>query len=201
MARHHEPFQALGPVDWASIPPEKLPDLLAETFADAQTIIDSLPAPSTHLEATGSTSSIGRARSNTDPASPSAVINPSPAPRQSGASYKLARDLMKEWKEVKVNPRENPLSINVYKAPGKDGQGAWFARRSVHDGIPFEKWRLGLEREFSESMKVQEGPGSGCIRGISADRRIEHHVVDDIGKAEGTYRIHTLLSISVFHPP
>ncbi|KAL2752690.1 hypothetical protein ACRALDRAFT_1077851 [Sodiomyces alcalophilus JCM 7366] len=175
---------SLSPADWASISPEKLPDLLAETFADAQTIIDSLPVPSPLLKANGPTSSTRRTRSNTDPATLSTAINRSLSPRQSGASLKLAQDLMKEWREVKVNARENPLSINVYKLPAKDGKGAWFARRSVHDGLPFEKWKLGLEREFVESMKVQDGPGAGCIRGIGADKRVEHHVVDGAGKVE-----------------
>ncbi|ROT35859.1 hypothetical protein SODALDRAFT_352738 [Sodiomyces alkalinus F11] len=184
MPPHHEPLNSLGPADWTTVSPEELPDLITETFADAQTIIDSLPVPSTLQKATKSTSSSRRARSHTDPPTPSTAINRSLSPRQSGASLKLVQDLMKEWKAVKINSRENPLSINVYKLAAKDGRGAWFARRSVHDGLSFEKWKLGLEREFAESMKVQDGPGAGCIRGIGADKRVEHHLLEDVGKAE-----------------
>ncbi|KLU89357.1 hypothetical protein MAPG_08328 [Magnaporthiopsis poae ATCC 64411] len=43
---HHKPFKALSPIDWESVPSsEALPDFLLNTFADAQTIIDSIPLP------------------------------------------------------------------------------------------------------------------------------------------------------------
>lgn len=77
------------------------------------------------------------------------------------------------------------MGISVYKLAGKDGKGAWFARRSVHEGLGFEKWKKGLEREFPETMKVQGGPGVGNIRGIGGERRVEHKVVDGVGKMEG----------------
>lgn len=184
MAPHHEPFKALCPVDWDSVPTDSLDGFLADTFSNAQTVIDSLPVPAA-IEAAAASSTARRGRSHTDPPLPSAAINRSLSARQSGAAMSTAQDLMKEWKEVKVNPRENPLSVNVYKLAAKDGRGSWFARRSIHDGMTFEKWKLGLEREFAESMKVQAGPGGGSIRGIGADKKAEHHVVDGVGKAEG----------------
>lgn len=186
MAKHHEAFQALGPIDWDSIPADGLADFLPETLAGAQTIIDSIPVPAPVKAA--ASSAHRRARSQTDPPAPSAALNSSLSARHSGASLQQAQDLMKEWKEVKVNARDNPLSINVYKLAAKDGRGAWFARRSVHDGLTFEKWKLGLEREFLESMKVQTGPGAGSIRGIGADKRVEHHVAEAAGRAEGKPR-------------
>lgn len=181
MPSHHEPFAALGPVDWSAVPADDLPSFLADTFASAQTIIDSIPVPAPVQAATAAR----RARAQTDPPQPSVALNAAMAARQSGTSIRTAQDLMKEWKDVKVNPKDNPLAINVYKLAAKDGRGSWFARRSIHDGLPFATWKLGLEREFAESIKVQTGPGGGSIRGIGADQKVEHHVVRDAGKAEG----------------
>ncbi|GKT87818.1 LOW QUALITY PROTEIN: reticulocyte-binding protein 2 like protein A [Colletotrichum tofieldiae] len=151
MAPHHEPFKGLAPVKWEAVAQEDPKEFMKNVFADAQTIVDSIPVP---------------------------------AARQTGAALRLSQDLSKEWKEVKVNARDNPLAINVYKLAAKDGKGSWFARRSVHDGLTFEKWKLGLEREFAESMKVQSGPGAGAIRGIGAEKRVVHEVVEGSGKME-----------------
>ncbi|KAG7124737.1 hypothetical protein HYQ45_001129 [Verticillium longisporum] len=180
MPSHHEPFAALGPVDWSTVPADDLSSFLADTFASAQTIIDSIPVPAPVQAATAAR----RSRAQTDPPQPSVALNAAMAARQSGASIKTAQDLMKEWKEVKVNAKDNPLAINVYKLAAKDGRGSWFTRRSIHDGLTFDKWKLGLEREFAESMKVQTGPGGGSIRGIGADKKVEDHFVREAGKAE-----------------
>lgn len=75
--------------------------------------------------------------------------------------------------------------MTVYKLAGKDGKGAWFARRSVHEGLGFEKWKKGLQREFPKTMEVHGGPGEGNIRGIGAERRVERRVVESVGTAEG----------------
>ncbi len=88
-----------------------------------------------------------------------------------------------------MNPKENPLGMSVYKCSGKDGKGAWFARRSVHEGLGFTKWKKGLEREFPETMKVQGGPGEGSIRGIGGERRVEYKNVEGVGKLEGKSKL------------
>jgi hypothetical protein len=75
--------------------------------------------------------------------------------------------------------------MSVYKLAGKDGRGAWFARRSVHEGMGFMKWKLGLQREFPETLEVQGGPGEGNIRGIGGERRVERGVVEGVGCVEG----------------
>ncbi|KAK5627877.1 hypothetical protein RRF57_003592 [Xylaria bambusicola] len=95
-----------------------------------------------------------------------------------------AKELRKEWKEVKVNPRDNPLELNVYKLPAKDGRGAWFARRSIHNGQSFKKWKTGIEREFAESLKVQGQPGDGKIRGLGADACVVDRTMDGYGKMQ-----------------
>lgn len=73
----------------------------------------------------------------------------------------------------------------VYKLSSKDGKGAWFARRSVHEGLGFSRWKKGLEKEFPETLKVQGGPGEGNIRGIGGEKRVEDMKVDGVGKVEG----------------
>ncbi|KAK1987232.1 hypothetical protein LZ30DRAFT_580532 [Colletotrichum cereale] len=181
MVPHHEPFKGLSPVKWEAVAQEDPQDFMKGVFADAQTIVDSIPVPAAVKQAVASQ---GRARSHTDPPLPVAEINRALSQRQTGASLRLSQDLSKEWKEVKVNARDNPLAINVYKLASKDGKGSWFARRSIHDGLTFEKWKLGLEREFAESMKVQSGPGAGAIRGIGAEKRVVHQAVEGSGKME-----------------
>jgi hypothetical protein len=86
---------------------------------------------------------------------------------------------------VKLSPKDNPLGISVYKLGAKDGKGSWFARRSIHEGLGFEEWKRGLEREFPETMKGQSGPGQGNIRGIGAEKRVEYRRVEGSGKMEG----------------
>lgn len=194
---HHEPLKALGPIDWTDVAGDDLKHFLSTTFSSAQTVIDSIPPHPTqvtlHQQA-------GRARSHTDssilvqldPSSQAArtgrehantTASATDAPSAAAADADAAQ-LRKEWKEVKVPPRDNPMDICVFKLAGKDGRGAWFARRSLHAGVPFAKFRLGLEREFGETMKNSRGPGTGNVRGIGAERRAEHMVCDGVGKAE-----------------
>lgn len=173
----HEPFKALGPVEWNDVPQDSLPQFLDDIFSETQTVIESIPTPT----ATNTSGATGRARSKTE----SAALHPSGiqrgvSQRQKAASLSQAVNLRKEWKEIKVNPKENSLGINVYKLSSKDGRGSWFARRSVHEGLSFENWKQGLAMEFAETMKVQGSPGSGNIRGIGADKKVEDKTVEDV---------------------
>ncbi|KAI1378258.1 hypothetical protein F4677DRAFT_388998 [Hypoxylon crocopeplum] len=172
MPSAHEAFKALGPINWDDITQDQLETFLKNTFSDAQCIVDSIP-----VSLTSSSQKAGRTRSAIDSNLPSL---PSRAPQSSDCTT----ELRKEWKEVKVNPRENPLGIDVYKLAAKDGKGAWFARRSVHDGLTFEKWKLGMEKELDESMKVQGKPGDGSIRGIGADKKVVNQTVEGSGRMQ-----------------
>lgn len=179
MTNLHDVFKALAPIDYEGIDQNNLESFLTCIFEDAQCIIDSIPgasAPKTAPQATG------RQRSATD----SAVAKK--AGRAAPPSDR-AESLRKEWKEVQVNPRENPLGVSVYRLAAKDRKGAWFARRSVHKGLTFDRWKLGMETEFAESLKVQGAPGEGKIRGIGADKRAVSRVVEGCGKMEGSYKI------------
>ncbi len=196
MAKHHEPLKALAPIDWAEVPQEDggLDGFLNGVFAEAQVVVDSIPSTTTTTSGSNSTTATGRARAQTDSAvfysgaAAAAATAKDQSPSSSaGPSAEQREQLRKEWKEVKVNPRDNPLGITVYKLAGKDGRGAWFARRSVHEGLSFDRWKAGLEREFAETMKVQGSPGSGNIRGIGADRSVEHKVLDGAGHLNGMF--------------
>ncbi|KAI6785748.1 uncharacterized protein J7T54_006087 [Emericellopsis cladophorae] len=180
---HHEAFTSLCPVDWADVPKDNLKPYLNSVFAEASTVVESIPSPTSKASSSSGSSKKGRARSKTDSAvlengATLPVATSGPGFRPDPATVEQALKLKDEWKDVKVNPRENPLGIQVYKLSAKDGKGAWFARRSVHEGLTFDQWVAGMQREFLESMKVDEGHGSGAIRGLGADQRVENHEID-----------------------
>ncbi|KAI0862361.1 hypothetical protein F4860DRAFT_502745 [Xylaria cubensis] len=157
MPSAHDTFKALGPVEWESFAQEGLAKLMTDIFSDAHCLIDSIPAP---------------------------AVDAGPMPSRATEPSDHAQQLRKEWKEVKVNARDNPLGLGIYKMAAKDGKGAWFARRSIHDGPSFEKWKRGMEREFAESLKVQGQPGDGKIRGLGADKRVEDQTVEACGNIQ-----------------
>ncbi|KAI1169952.1 hypothetical protein F4777DRAFT_595707 [Nemania sp. FL0916] len=161
MPSAHDLFKALGPIDWEQFAQEDAAAHMKDIFQDAHSLIDSIPQTS------ASTSATNESNTNTN----------TPLSDEAAA-------LRKEWKEVKVNARENHAALSVYKLAAKDGKGAWFARRSVHDAPGFERWRFGMEREFPESLKVQGQPGDGKIRGLGADKRVVDQSVDGCGKMQ-----------------
>lgn len=178
MAALHSALQTLSPTPFSSVPSDETEakDYLQEAFAKAQIIIDSVPPPplddsvNTRSRASSSVSGSSGICTSSARADP---LNPSHVPFQ------------KEWGKIKLAPKDNPLGISVYKMAGKDGRGAWFARRSVHEGMGFKKWKLGLQKEFPESMQVQGGPGEGNIRGIGGERMVEKIQIKGTGDIEG----------------
>ncbi|KAI9846065.1 MAG: hypothetical protein M1837_004321 [Sclerophora amabilis] len=179
MAHLHSALQSLAPTDFSSIPLDDLASYLQDTFSTSRLLIDSVPLPSEIP-----TPPVGRSRSNTASSAASSASETSSSARP-GPPAPEHEVLQKEWgKPIKLAAKDNPLGISVYKLSGKDGRGAWFARRSVHEGLGFSKFKRGLEREFPESLKVQGGPGEGNVRGIGGERRVERKVVEGIGVAE-----------------
>lgn len=188
MAALHSALQSLSPTSFDSVPraESEIKDYLQDAFAKAQLILDSVPPPSTD-----STIAATRSRSNTTTSGVSATSEMSVSSARSDPIDPSHVYLQKEWgKPVKLAAKDNPLGMAVYKMAGKDGKGAWFARSSVHEGMGFKKWKLGLQKEFPESMEVQGGPGEGNIRGIGGERRVETIGVQGVGTVEGE----TLLS-------
>ncbi|KAE9379144.1 hypothetical protein N431DRAFT_478218 [Stipitochalara longipes BDJ] len=177
MAALHDALKTLGPLDFDDAPLDDLSPFLSNAFSKAQLIVDSvpIPAPSEEYDSDGRS----RASSTASSASEISISSARSAPPPSNVEA-----LQKEWKQVKMNPKENPLGMSVYKLGGKDGRGSWFARRSVHEGLGFTKWKKALEREFPETMKVQGGPGEGNIRGIGGEQRVAYKNVEGVGKME-----------------
>ena len=181
MAALHSALTSLGPTPYSAVPQdvESITSYLQSAFRSAQTIIDSVPLPPPSGLQTG------RPRSSTSASIASNVSEISSSSARSDPLDPENAPLQKEWgKPIKLNAKDNPLDMSVYKLGGKDGKGAWFARRSVHEGLGFKKWKLGLQREFPESLEVQGGPGEGNIRGIGGERRVERKNVEGVGTVE-----------------
>lgn len=176
--------------------PPPLTNILTTTFSNAQILIDSIPGCSTDPSTaedkpiTNNKKSSGRARSHTDSA-----VSPPPIPPATSLSGKRdehppakeTEKLRTEWKEVRgpSGPKDNPLGIKVFKLAAKDGKGAWFARRSVHFGeVGFEKWRLGLRREFAETSRVRSGEEVKSVRGLGAEKKVGGVTVEGAGGCE-----------------
>jgi hypothetical protein len=193
MAALHEALKALGPVDFSEIPIHDLKLFLADAFSNGQLIVDSVPIPAPSDDS----AALGRSRANTTSSIASSASEISLSSARSSLPPPDVEALQKEWKPVKVNPKENPLGMNVYKLGAKDGKGAWFARKSVHEGLGFTKWKKALEREFPETMKVQGGPGEGNIRGIGGEQRLEFKNIEGVGKMEGKTICHPIASSSL----
>lgn len=185
MSALHDALKTLGPLDYDDTPLDDLKRFLSNAFCKGQLIVDSVPisAPSEEPNLDGRSRASSTASSASEISISSARSTPPPSDVEA---------LQKEWKQVKMSPKENPLGMSVYKLAGKDGRGAWFARRSVHEGLGFTKWKKGLEREFPETMKVQGGPGEGNIRGIGGERRVAYKNVEGLGKMEGRSAFYNL---------
>ncbi|KAF3197023.1 hypothetical protein TWF192_001590 [Orbilia oligospora] len=224
----HQALQSLSPIDESSIPSDQptLQPFLESTFTTAAYVIDTLPIPppapvnfkslpvassSSPSSSTTNSPAGGRSRSTTV----SSAVSGNTSLSTSSSATKLTivpssirpkepeipSVFTKEWKEVKPGGN-NPHDIKVYKLSSKDGGGAWFARRSVHEGIGFARFRKGLRREFEESLERRmgvgrEGSGNGNnnnngeemvipagVRGIGAERRLERRVVKGVGRVD-----------------
>jgi len=178
MAALHDALKSLGPLDITDAPLDDLQPFLSDAFSKGQLLVDSVPIS---VVSEGVASPEGRSRANSAASSASEI---SLSHARSDPPPSDVEALQKEWKPIKLGAKENPLGMSVYKLGGKDGKGSWFARRSVHEGLGFTKWKKGLEREFPETMKTPGGPGEGNIRGIGGERRIEYRTVDGVGKLE-----------------
>jgi hypothetical protein len=179
MAELHEALKALSPTDWDDVPVDDLGPYMTALLTSGELICNSVPPPADGTpfnQATPHFNQPNAATSHKDVVPSQARSHPPDAAHEG---------LQKNWgKAMKFSAKENPLNIAVYKMAGKDRFGAWFARRSVHEGIGFNKFINAMKREFDESLAVEGGPGSGSIRGIGADTRLEKKEVDGLGAVE-----------------
>ncbi|RPB29336.1 hypothetical protein L211DRAFT_4735 [Terfezia boudieri ATCC MYA-4762] len=114
------------------------------------------------------------------PAHPSAA-NPTPE----------NNDIEKLYKSVKLPTTPPPSGdMKLWKFSASDGKGVWFARKSVHGSIGFERFRRGLDVEFAlkesglEGMERQEVPEGrvDSVRGIGCIERVGEKVVEGGGE-------------------
>ncbi|KAF3918522.1 hypothetical protein ABW21_db0207388 [Orbilia brochopaga] len=209
----HSALATLSPIDQSALPDEaSLPQFLDDAFTAAATIVDALPVPPAPLatpatrprsvSAASALSAASSVSTNGNGSTDKLNITPSAArPQPAAAASTYAR----EWKEVKPGGA-NPHDIRVYKLTAKDNGGAWFLRRSVHEGIGFARFRRGLRREFDESLYRRRGVGrenpaapdgmdgnadgwEGMVipqgvRGIGVERRLERRVAKGVGRID-----------------
>jgi hypothetical protein len=178
MAELHQALEVLGPIDWADVP-QDLGPFMKNLFENGELICNSVPPPPG-----------GTAYEASQPSQP----KPDAAKSAKQVVMSDARPvdphpdhvaLQKSWgKPVKLNAKDNPLGISVYKMAAKDRHGAWFARRQVLEGVSLTKVRRAMQREFAESLAQTGGPGAGNVRGIGGDRSLEKKEVDNVGKME-----------------
>jgi hypothetical protein len=182
MSELHEALACLRPKEFSDVPIDDLKTFLPEILSKAEVIANSVPPPpnGTPYESSKHTRIAPEPAINAADLTISEVRRPQPA--------KEHADLQKAWgKPVKLGAKETATGMSVWKCAGHDRHGAWFARSSVHEGLGFTKWKQCMQKEFSESLEVQGGPGEGNVRGIGGDQRLEDIVVEGIGKLEGRW--------------
>lgn len=179
MAELHDALKVLSPTDWDDVHKDNLGSFMSNIFSQSELICNSVPPPpnGTPFQDSKAHFSIpNEARGWKD-------MYASPA--RSHPPHQEHEDLQKNWgKPMKYSQKDNPLNIAIHKMAGKDRHGAWFARRSVHEGMGFSKFRTAMMREFPESLAVQGGPGEGNVRGIGGDQKLETKEVEGVGTAE-----------------
>lgn len=173
MAELHEALKYLGPAKWADIPHEgqELEAYLADLFQHSQLILESVPIPAPddaplppQAQAHGAATKASEV-----------TLSPERPPAPPFGHEKFR----KEWgKPLKIKAQENKLGLSVYKMSGKDSGGAWFGRRSIHEGIGFKRFKRSLEMEFEKSLQEPGPPGTGNVRGIGGEERVEQIKTD-----------------------
>ncbi|KAI9045726.1 uncharacterized protein KD926_007027 [Aspergillus affinis] len=196
MAALQDALESLGPISWDEVPssPDALREYLRDLSHKARLIIDSVPEPPSPVAGTDSSTNLASNASS----SPSARISPSPA--RLGTPDPTLQSLQREWsKPIKTsNTRDNPLELLIHKLQGRDGNGAWFARRSVHEGLSFSKWQAKLSTEMLETLRqnrkrlAKGRTPDQSVRGIGAEEHVEEiEVCDEEGRRIGV--------VNVFH--
>lgn len=173
MAELHEALKWLSPITWSDVPEEDLTSFTTEAAEAGELICNSVPPPANGTPFHTSNPTIR------EPNTAKSAKDVQSSESRAFPPHEEHKQLQKAWgKPYKMNAKDNPLNVAVYKMAGKDRHGAWFARYSVHEGIGFDKFKKALQREFSQSLSVSGGPGAGAVRGLAADRRVERKSVD-----------------------
>ncbi|OJJ78745.1 uncharacterized protein ASPGLDRAFT_53340 [Aspergillus glaucus CBS 516.65] len=189
----HEALQALGPTTWDEIPKSQ-PDLRAylSTLAQqASTIIASVPEPAPSSSHDDDDHHHHHKKEQQNKHGHAYTVTPSST--RLGTTNPEILSLQKQWgKPLKPgNSRDNPQEIPLFKLQAGDGKATWFGRRSVHEGMPFGRWRGKLSSELEETLRLNEGrvekglAPDKVVRGLGAARRVESVDVREEGEGEG----------------
>ncbi|KAK1140360.1 hypothetical protein N8T08_010418 [Aspergillus melleus] len=200
MAALQDALESLGPISWDEVPssPDALREYVRGLSHKARLIIDSVPEPPTNSSSTNLAPANNNNNNNNSSSSPSSRISPSPA--RLGTPDPTLQSLQREWsKPIKTtNAKDNPLELLIHKLQGRDGNGSWFARRSVHEGLSFTNWQAKLSSEMMETLRrnrkrLEKGrTPDQSVRGIGAEEHIEEiEVCDEEGRRMGV--------VNVFH--
>lgn len=158
----HRALEALAPVHWTDVPLDALPRYLTDTFTAGELLCNSVPPPA-----------------NGEPFHAAKPHHPRPNLARSANDmhaslarafppHKHHEELQRHWgKPYKFKAEQNPHAVALYKMAGHDRHGAWFARRSVHEGLGFAQFQKAMRREFPHSLTVPGGPGAGAVRGLA----------------------------------
>lgn len=174
MASLSEALLCLQPTSWDTVPQssEELRKYVRDIFKKSRLVAESVPNPPPYEHDEYYSEEFGTAHST------ARVVPSSTRVAESDAQI---TSMQTQWgKPIKMGgTKENPLGLHVYKLSTGDGKGQWFARRSVHEGLPFTRWRKKLSTEFDETLIVNrmksengETPDS-TIRGIGAEEKVE----------------------------
>ncbi|PWY74011.1 hypothetical protein BO83DRAFT_398448 [Aspergillus eucalypticola CBS 122712] len=207
-----ESLESLSPTTWTDVPstdPAALRAYITDLRTKAHLIVDSVPLPSDDDIQAQQAAYGGHPASKVVRASGAVPVhdlvdhdNGNNGDSSSGSGSGSGKSnnngkgggvqaLRKQWsKPIRVtNSRDNPLQIPIYKLQGGDGKGHWFGRRSVHEGLGFERWREKLSGEMGETLRRnQERVRKGkmpdqAVRGIGAERLVEG--VEVMGGGDG----------------
>lgn len=186
MASLHEALQCLKPTSWDSVPhsPDELRDYVRDIFKNSRLVAESVPDPPAYENQ----------ESNGAESEAETAFRVVPSAARVGETDEEIKSMQKQWgKPIKVGgPKENPLGVHVWKLSANDGGGSWFGRRSVHAGLPYERWQTKLSSEYDETLKVNRKKlakgqtADKAIRGIGAEEKVETiEVKDDDGSVMG----------------
>ncbi|GAB7345024.1 hypothetical protein MBLNU457_3443t1 [Dothideomycetes sp. NU457] len=179
MSELHDALKALDSTEWSDVPADNPKSFMQHQFEAGELICNSVPPPPGGTAYDAATPS----QSTVDSASSSKDVSASDARPQDPHPSHV--ELRSAWgKPMKLSAKDNPLGVSVYKMAGKDRNGAWFARRSIHEGVSFSKFQKAMAWEFAESLAVEGGPGAGAVRGLAADSRLEKKQVEGVGQLE-----------------
>ena len=217
MGSLHEALQCLGPTTWDEVPKEQpeLRDYLRDIARKARLIVDSVPEQEPKQQSQQQQESAAAEECDTTQHSHDTSHTPGKPYKISTSSARASTntgtadpELQRQWgKPIRAgDSRDNPYGIPMYKMQAADGKAAWFARRSVHEGMPYSRWKEKLSDEMEWTLRMNKArlekgqAPDRVIRGLGAAKKVEEVSVfgDDDGDGSGGDGKEVLGGVKVF---